>query len=158
YWNLLLHQCSCLVARERVRVFQSSYRFADQHCSLPARSDAPRSVLRFHGTYAAINLADRDQSERHGLSLLHADISDVRRHLRDVVAVQGAPLRAAPLESAAAVEGDERFIFFCLSPRKVPPASEPSHARQVLPLTQRRERGQAQFDCKPELIAAELTV
>jgi hypothetical protein len=40
YRNLLLHQHSRLVARERVRVFQSSCRLADKHCSLSARSDA----------------------------------------------------------------------------------------------------------------------
>ncbi len=92
------------------RVFQSSCRLADKHCSLSARSDAPRSAIRFHGTYTSINLADRGQSERHGLPLLHADVSHVRRHLRDVVAVQGAPLRAAAMESAAAIAGPAKAL------------------------------------------------
>lgn len=86
-------------------VFFSQATVSPMSVALSARSDAPRSAIRLHGTYASINLADRDQSERHSLSLLHADVSHVRRHLRDVVAVQGAPLRAAALESAAAIEG-----------------------------------------------------
>jgi hypothetical protein len=37
------------------------------------------------------------------LPLLHTDVSHVRRHLRHVVAVQGAPLRSAALASAASI-------------------------------------------------------
>ena len=83
---------------------------------------------------ASINLADRRQSERDGVPLLHTDVPHVRRHLRHVVAVQGAPLRSAALASAASIEG-RTISLFCLSLRKVPPpASEPGHARPVLPL------------------------
>jgi hypothetical protein len=53
--------------------------------------------------HTRINLADRGQSERHGRPLLHADVSHVRRHLCDVVAVQSAPLRAPTLESATSI-------------------------------------------------------
>jgi hypothetical protein len=91
-----------LVAREWVRL-QSGFHLADKHNSLSARSDAPRCALRFHGAHASMNLADHGQSERHGVRVLYADVSHVRRHLRDVVAVQGAPLRAAALESAASI-------------------------------------------------------
>jgi hypothetical protein len=44
--QLLLHQHSRLVARQRVRVFQSNWRLTDEHRSLPARSDPPRSAIR----------------------------------------------------------------------------------------------------------------
>jgi len=99
--DLLLHQHSRLVARERVSVSRAVCRLTDKHCPLSARSDAPRSAIRFHGTYPSNDLADRGQSKRCGPPPLHADVSHVRRHVRDIVAVHGVPLCAAALESAA---------------------------------------------------------
>ncbi len=102
--HMLLHQHPGVVARERVRI-QPGRCLVDESRSLSAGFDASRSAVRFHGAHASISLAANDQSERHGVRLLHIDVSHVRRRLRHVLAVQGAPLRAAAMESAAAIAG-----------------------------------------------------
>src|SRR6266852_9854428 len=102
--HMLLHQYPGVVARERGRI-QPGLCFGDESRSLSAGFDASRSAVRFHGAHASISLAANDQSERHGVRLLHIDVSHVRRRLRHVLAVQGAPLRAAAMESAAAIAG-----------------------------------------------------